>query len=113
MSTENNEIFRNICDTFTIGGLQNVLNVMVFNNGMKSLYIEGTTCIKVKYGIRIRYLDREGKRKCVTGYGTVMFFGTENIGDCPRVSVGLETDYSTCGNFVQVTAKIILKNQTE
>ena len=107
MSDQKEELFRKIYDSFRVPGLQDVISVMVFNNGMKKVHIGDYPGIKAGYGTCLRYLDANGREKSVTGYGSVTFLGVEN--KCPVLSVGGETEYEKLGNFVLVKTKISLK----
>ena len=101
--------FRIINDSFTIPGFCGLESVTTFNNGLKAITIDGEGAVKAGYGIQIRYVDERGRRKCVNGYGSVMFFGVE---DCENITVstGKEISSEVCGNFVQIRTKIAIYN---
>ena len=104
--------FRMINDSFTVQGLACLESVMAFNNGLKSINVEGENALKAGYGIRLKYIDEQGKPRCVNSYGTVMFFG---VGNCTGivVSTGTEISSEVCGNFVQIRTKITIYNINE
>lgn len=98
--------FRFINDSFNIPGLQCVENIMVFNNGLGIITVDGIRSVKVGYGIRIRFVDEKGANKTVTAYGNVVFFGitSENV----TASTGKDVSVSVCGNIICVRAKIAI-----
>ena len=104
--------YRVINDSFTVPGLCSLESVMLFNNGMSFVNVENSVSIKAGYGIRLRYIDERGVRRCVSGFGTVMFFDIDETLDCSSVTVSTGEEISTgvCGNFVQVRAKIAIRN---
>ncbi len=104
--------FRIITDSFTLPGFCGLENVMAFNNGLKTMSVDGEEAIKAGYGIRIRYLDERGRRRCVNTYGAVMFFG---VGNCENITVstGNEISSEVCGNFIQIKTKIAICNVNE
>ncbi len=104
--------FRIVNDSFTLPGLSCLEEVMVFNNGLKKITVEEETALKAGYGIRLRYTEENGRRRCVSTYGAVMFFAIE---DCENatVSTGSDISYEVCGNFVQIHIKIAICNNNE
>ncbi|MDP4117881.1 MAG: hypothetical protein Q8873_01675 [Bacillota bacterium] len=109
------EEYRHIRDEFYIPGLSCITDVMLFNNGLKYVYIEDTLNVRAGYGIRVRYIDKQGRRRMVTGYGTTIFLGIETPVECNDVVIGLDSDpdVSMCRNFVQIRAKITLQYTVE
>ena len=88
-----NEIaYKYISDTFNIPRMANLLDVMLFNNGMRVLTLDDTPAVRADYGIRVRYLDKCGRRRTVTGYGSVTFLGGNIPTDCSTLTVGLDSD---------------------
>ena len=104
--------FRMVNDSFTVPGLSCLESVMAFNNGLKTINVDGEGALKAGYGIRLKYVDERGKPRCVNCYGAVMFFGVEN---CEGIVVNVGEDISSevCGNFVQIRTKIAIYNNNE
>ena len=102
--------YRVIHDSFNVPGLACLENVMVFNNGISFVTVENVSAVKAGYGIRLRYIDERGKRRCVYSYGTVMFFGITEECQTVTLSTGSEVSHSVCGSFVQISAKIAICN---
>ena len=105
--------YRVINDSFTVPGLCSVESVMLYNNGMSFITVEESPTVKAGYGIRLRYLDERGVRRCVNGSGSIMFFGIEEDCSLLTVSTGSEISTEVCGNFVRVRAKIALCTNAE
>ncbi len=107
--SKGSECYKTIRDSFTVPGLCGVESIMLFNNGLETVEIDGSVALKAGYGIRLRYTDSRGRRRCVFGYGKVMFFGEVN--GCEGVTVHIEESDkpSVCDCYVTVTAKIKLE----
>ncbi len=102
--------YKYISDTFNIPNMENLLDIMLFNNGMRVITIDDTTAVRACYGIRVRYLNKCGKRKSATGYGSVTFLGGDIPSDCSSltVSLGSDTDIDVCRNLVKIFARVSL-----
>ena len=97
--------YKYINDTFNIPNFRSLIDIMTFNNGINAFYVDGTPVLRAGYGIRIKYIDKNGRCRCVTGYGNVMFFGIEDPCDV-IISLGNESDISICGTTLKIRSKI-------
>ncbi len=97
--------YKYINDTFNIPNFRSLIDIMTFNNGINAFYVDGTPVLRASYGIRIKYIDKNSRCRCVTGYGTAMFFGIENPCDV-IVSPGNETDTSIYFTTLKIRSKI-------
>lgn len=97
--------YKYLNDVFNIPDFRELIGIMTFNNGISSFIIDGTSVLRAGYGIRIKYINKNGRCRCVTGYGNVPFFGIEDICGA-TVSLGNEADTSVRGTTVKIITRM-------
>ena len=86
--------YKYINDTFNIPNFRSLVDIMIFNNGINAFYVDGTPVLRAGYGIRIKYINKNGRCRCVTGYVIV--------------SLGNEPDTSICCTTLKIRSKITI-----
>ena len=110
MSLKENALYKTVCDTFTIPDMCEFKGVMVFNNGIKSFSMGDGTNVRVGYGVRVSYTNKNSCTKTVTSYSEAMFFVVgEEIGETPVARIDGCPETECCGKTLKVCTKICLE----